>query len=56
MLNDVERAAAVADLTRMMASGALRHDVRHRFPLHQVAEAHELMESGTVLGNIVVDI
>lgn len=56
MLNNVERAAAVADLTRMMASGALRHDVRHRFPLDQTAEAHELMESGSVLGNIVVDI
>lgn len=56
MLNDVERAAAVADLTRIMVSGALRHDVRHRFPLHQIAEAHELMESGAILGNIVVDI
>ena len=56
MLNEAERAAAVADLARMMASGALRHDVLHRFPLGQIAEAHELMESGSVLGNIVVDI
>lgn len=56
MLNDAERAAALADLTRIMASGELRHDVRHRFSLDQIAEAHELMESGSVLGNIVVDI
>lgn len=56
LLSESERAAAIADLTRFMESGALRHDTRHRFPLVRISDAHELMESGTALGNIVLDI
>ncbi|NKB58124.1 MAG: zinc-binding dehydrogenase [Alphaproteobacteria bacterium] len=56
LLNEAERAAAIVDLTRFMESGELRHDTRHRFPLDRIADAHELMESGTALGNIVLEI
>jgi NADPH2:quinone reductase len=51
-----ERNAAIADLTRLMENSELRHDARHRFPLENIADAHELMESGTALGNIVLEI
>ena len=50
------REAAVADLTAMMHAGQLRHQIAARFPLAQIAAAHEAVESGRMLGNVVVAI
>jgi NADPH:quinone reductase-like Zn-dependent oxidoreductase len=50
------RAAAIADITRRSAEGRLRHAVAARFPLADIALAHECLEQGRVIGNIVVDI
>lgn len=49
-----EPGAAVADLTRWMQAGALRHRIAHRFPLDRIAHAHERVEAGTDGGNVVV--
>ncbi len=43
LLTEGERDAAIADINRLMESGVLRHDTRHRFPLNRIAEAHEMM-------------
>jgi NADPH2:quinone reductase len=40
----------------MLRAGELRPRVGARFPLDQVAAAHEAQESGRVVGNIVIDI
>ena len=34
----------------------LRHNIAARLPLASVAQAHELVESGKVMGNVVVSI
>lgn len=49
-------AQAAADLTACMESGTLRHLIADRFPLAEVAAAHEAVESGRMVGNVVVDI
>jgi NADPH2:quinone reductase len=51
-----DRAAALAGLQSMMKHGTLRHAVAQRFPLSACAEAHEAVERGDVMGNVVVDI
>jgi NADPH2:quinone reductase len=51
-----QRQAAIAELTEMMDAGKLIHTVGARFPLTQIASAHEAVESGKVMGNVVVDI
>jgi NADPH2:quinone reductase len=48
-------AAAVADVTRALAAGALTEPRLHRFPLEQTADAHDAVEAGAV-GKVVVDI
>jgi NADPH2:quinone reductase len=48
------RQRGIADLTRWMANGQLRHTIGATFPLDAVAEAHELVESGRIIGNVVV--
>ncbi len=54
-LADADRARAEATLTAWLARGALQHAVAARFPLDQVAAAHEAVESGRVMGNVVLD-
>jgi len=49
------RQAAIAEVTRMMEAGRLVHTVAARFPLDRIAAAHEAVESGQLMGNVVVD-
>lgn len=48
--------AAAADIARAVSDGALHHAIGRRLPLDQVAEAHELVEKGAVIGNVVLEI
>jgi NADPH2:quinone reductase len=43
-----------ADITRALASGALRPVVGARLPLARIAEAHTAVERGTIIGNVVL--
>ena len=51
-----DRAAGIDELTELLARGRLIHTVARRLPLEAIAEAHELVERGEVMGNVVVDI
>jgi NADPH2:quinone reductase len=55
-LTPADRARAIDGLTALLGAGALQHNVAVRLPLERIAEAHELVESGRVLGNVVVDV
>ena len=48
------RAEAIAQLTRWIGEGRLRHAVAASYPLDRVVEAHEAVERGTHIGNVVV--
>ena len=48
------RERGVADLTRWLEQGRLRHAIGAVLPLESTAEAHELVEAGRVIGNVVV--
>jgi NADPH:quinone reductase len=51
-----ERAAALAAITRSLETGALLTTIGATFALAETAAAHEAVESGKVLGNVVVKI
>lgn len=55
-LSPPERQKALADLAAMLASDALTHTIGARFPLADIAAAHEAVEKGRVLGNVVLDL
>ena len=55
-LTAADRAAAVEQLTAWLRDGGLQHNVAVRLPLDSIAEAHELVESGRVIGNVVLQI
>ena len=48
--------AGIAEITALLEARTLKHAVAARFSLDEIATAHEAVESGTVMGNAVVDI
>jgi NADPH:quinone reductase len=55
-LKPEDRRAAVGELTQLLDSGALKHAIGPRFPLKDIAAAHEAVESGKAIGNVIVDV
>lgn len=53
-LSPRDRADALAGLTAALESSALTHDIAVRLPLERAAEAHEQVEQGRVIGNVVL--
>lgn len=51
-----EREAALSGLGEMLEKNSLKHLVGARYPLAEAAKAHEAVEKGKVVGNVVVDI
>ena len=51
-----KRQAAIAELTRWMEEGKLKHTVAQRFALAEIAAAHEAVEARRAMGNIVVEL
>jgi NADPH2:quinone reductase len=48
------RDAAIAHLTRLLEMGVLQHAVAATYPLARVIEAHEAVEQGRHVGNVVM--
>lgn len=55
-MSDLACQAAIEDITRCLETGTLQHQIAQRFRLDQIVEAHELQESGTAIGNLVIDL
>jgi len=50
------RERAIAGINAMLDAGRLRPTIAARFPLAEIARAHELVESGKAIGNVVLTI
>ena len=55
-LTEADRARAVGALGAWCRAGLLQHAVAARLPLDEIVAAHEAVESGTLIGNMVVDL
>ena len=55
-LDAAERAAALGAIERALEAGTLITNVAATFPLADIVAAHEAVEQGKVLGNVVVTI
>jgi NADPH2:quinone reductase len=51
-----DRQRAAADIIRLLEENRLQHRIAARFPLEQTIEAQELLESGKVVGKVLVDV
>ncbi len=55
-LTPEQRREAQEEIGKLLAGGRLIHTIGARFPLTQIIAAHEAVEGGKVMGNVVVDI
>jgi len=53
-LPEAARAEGIDDINALIASGDMHHVIAAEFPLDRIVDAHELVESGTALGNVIV--
>lgn len=53
-LSPADRAAAEATLRWMLEAGLLQHRIDRRLDLADIVQAHEAVESGTLVGNLVL--
>jgi NADPH:quinone reductase len=53
-LTEQERAAAIAGITDALTAGRLIHNIAATFPLEEIVSAHEAVEYGRVIGNVVI--
>ena len=53
-MDDAAKAAAVRDITAMLRQNQLKHLVAATFALDEIVAAHEAVESGRMVGNVVV--
>jgi NADPH2:quinone reductase len=56
ILTPEARRRSIGNLTAALEAGALTHPIAGRFPLDEIARAHEAVEAGTKLGQILVSI
>jgi NADPH2:quinone reductase len=50
------RDAAIADLTKLLEENRLLHNIAARLPLTEIVEAHNLVEQGRVIGNVILQV
>jgi NADPH:quinone reductase len=53
-LDDLARDTALRELNAMLAAGTLKHAVAATYRLDQIVAAHQAVESGKVMGNVVI--
>lgn len=55
-LSGADRTTAIYRLHGWLQAGELQHAIALRLPLEQIAQAHEAVESGTAMGNVVLGV
>jgi NADPH2:quinone reductase len=55
-LTSQDRAWGLAQLTALLEAGQLQHSIGPRFSLDQIVQAHERVEAGQSVGNVVLDL
>ena len=53
-LTDAERVRVIGEITRLMQSGRLIHNIALTLPLDEIVAAHETVEQGRAIGNVVI--
>ncbi len=53
---EADKLQGVRDISEWLATGKLRHHVGAIYPLDEIARAHEAVETGSVIGGVVLEV
>lgn len=53
-LTEAERARAIGEITQMLEANGLIHNLGETFPLEDIVSAHEFLEQGRAVGNVLI--
>jgi len=56
ILPEAARRQSIQDINHALAQGALVHAIAETLPLERIADAHKAVESGKMIGNVVVKV
>jgi NADPH:quinone reductase-like Zn-dependent oxidoreductase len=56
ILPEAARRQSIQDINQALVQGALVHAIAETYPLDRIVAAHEVVESGLGIGNVVVSI
>ncbi|MGH7715365.1 MAG: NADPH:quinone reductase [Vulcanimicrobiaceae bacterium] len=54
-ISESDRASGIAEINALLAGNRLKHTIARRMPLEEIAEAHDVVERGDVIGNVVLE-
>lgn len=55
-IQESERSSEIDELTQILEMNALKIGIAQRFPLDKVAQAHDAVEGGRLIGNVVLQV
>jgi NADPH2:quinone reductase len=55
-LSHEDRMRAIAELTQLLTANCLVHNIAVCLPLSRIAEAHDLVEHGQAIGNVILEV
>lgn len=55
-MSEEAHATAARDINRAIADGALQAKIAAHYPLTETAQAHDALDSGQLIGKVVVDV
>jgi len=55
-ISQSDREAGIAELTKLLQEDRLIHTIAQRFPLERIADAHDVIERGEVMGNVILNV
>ncbi|MGA3037229.1 MAG: NADPH:quinone reductase [Vulcanimicrobiaceae bacterium] len=54
-ISEDDRASGIAEINCLLEENRLIHTIARRMPLEEIAEAHDIVERGEVIGNVVLE-
>jgi len=54
-ISEEDRTTGIAEINRLLEGKRLIHTIGRRMPLEEIAEAHDIVERGVVIGNVVLE-
>ena len=55
-ISQSDRISGIAEINALLQSSRLTHTIARRMPLAEIAEAHDVVERGALIGNVVLDV